>query len=70
MKQLIKTNGIMAKTNLTSKEKQSLMETLNKAIVKFEKKRDSLQRGSYDRSYLKDTVECLKKAKSAFVNIW
>ena len=59
-----------AKENLTSKEKTSLMEVLNKAIVKFEKKKESLKRGSYDRSYMKDALEYLKKAKSSFSNIW
>lgn len=59
-----------AKQNLTSKEKTALLETINKAILKFEKKKESLQRGSYERSYMKDAVDLLKKAKSAFSNIW
>ena len=60
----------MPKQYLTQREKTSLLETLNKAIMKFDKKKESLQRGSYERSYMKDTVDFLKKAKSAFSNIW
>ena len=55
---------------LTSNEKKVLMESLNKIIVRFRKKRDSLRPGSYDRSYIKDTIEHLEKAHNSFGNIW
>lgn len=55
---------------LTSKEKQALRESLNKVYMKFRKKRESLRPGSYDYSYMGDTIEYIKKAHDAFGNIW
>lgn len=57
------------KMYLTSTEKMSILESINKLITKMEKKRDSIS-DSYERSYLKDTIKAVKDAKRSFSNIW
>lgn len=57
------------KMYLTSTEKLSIRESINKLILKISKKRDGIS-DSYERDYMKDTIAYLKKAKSSFGNIW
>lgn len=58
------------KEYLTSKEKLSMLEALNKITVRFEKKAQSLRPGSYDRSFVKDALEELEKARKKIMYIY
>ena len=55
---------------LTSKEKLSMLEALNKITVRFEKKAQSLRPGSYDRSFVKDAVAKLEEARKKIMYIY
>lgn len=54
---------------LTATDKKVIRNGLQTLITKVEKKRASIQ-DTYQRSYLKDTIQDLKKALRTFSNIW